>query len=627
MEAHRYRWDVPLIATICGLMFFMYLGTPLLWDRDEPRNAGCAREMWQTGDGIVPTFNGELRSQKPVLLYWLIMSAYTVFGVSEFSARFWSALLSTGTVLLTYWAGRRLFDRSVGFWGAIALGSSVMFTVGARAATPDACFIFFTSSALLLFAHTVVRAKTDEEATRLTFNYPAASGFYLLLGLAVLAKGPAGVVIPMAVVGLWSLVVTMPRTDSSCNSEGQLHRLFYWLIGLLNPRHVAATCWSLRPILGCGLILIVAAPWYIAVGLRTDMQFLHEFFLRENWERATTTFENHSGGWWFYPLALLVGFFPWSAFAVPTLAELDRRFASRRDPILLFFIMWIVVQVAIFTMAKTKLPSYVTPCYPALALITAWALVRWQRGEQLAPRQFFEWGFVALAVVGVAVGVGVGWASTYYLGGDPWLPVLCLPLIVGGFLAARACRARSMRRQSLGSSDAIESRQTVRASLALTTIGTASVAFTALTFGWGASRVDLVRRDNAVLMAIRAASEDTRVFSYRSLESSWVYYGEKTICELRLEPQSRATVPNVDAENTRVVWRAGPQPSPEELVERSVPALVVTTDRHVDELLMRLGNRFEVVATADYFTRKERMILLARKPNRTAAGFPARHER
>ena len=127
--------DLAILALVGGVVLFSNLGGPRLWDRDEPRNAGCALEMRERGDWITPWFNDELRSHKPVLLYWLIMSAYAVFGVSEFSARFWSAALGLGSVWLTYAMGRRLFSPRVGLWAGVILCSTLMFDVAARAAT------------------------------------------------------------------------------------------------------------------------------------------------------------------------------------------------------------------------------------------------------------------------------------------------------------------------------------------------------------------------------------------------------------------------------------------------------------------------------------------------------------
>ena len=107
-----------LIVIVGVVVLFSNLGGPRLWDRDEPRNAGCTREMLARGDWITPVFDGELRTHKPILLYWFMMTAYALFGVSEFAARFWSAAVAIGTALLTYGIGRRMCSPTVGLWAA-----------------------------------------------------------------------------------------------------------------------------------------------------------------------------------------------------------------------------------------------------------------------------------------------------------------------------------------------------------------------------------------------------------------------------------------------------------------------------------------------------------------------------
>ena len=639
MDANRTGNDLLLLGLVCGLAFFSFLGGPLLWDRDEPRNAGCAREMLQRGDWTVPTFNQELRSQKPALLYWLIMSAYTTLGISEFSARVWSAILGSVTVLLTYWAGRKLFDATVGFWSAVILGTSAMFVVASRAATPDAALICFTSAALLWFAVVQksrldvhlhqpeiandITARTHSIASNSCFPHIAqAILFYALLGLAVLAKGPAGFLIPMFVVGGWSLWNRLPTSDRS-RHIGLVTRLIVEAGRILNPRHIAATVFALRPLLGCCVVLILAAPWYIAVGVKTDMQFLAEFLWRENVARATTTFENHSGGWWFYPLALLVGFFPWSAFAVPVVGEVDRRLGAQRDPLLVFLVIWVAVQVGIFSLAKTKLPSYVTPCYPALALVAGWALVRWQRGEQKVIQRFYVWGTGAIALVGVVLSAGLAWAAQKYLNGALWLAFVGAPLIFGGYWGWRVCH----RHTADGDTETPHvSKRPDRwlPQSPLGVLGVSSVVFVVALFGWGATEIGSTRTNNSVIEAIRQSPPETLIYAYCCLESSWIYYGEKPIVELLMDSQSTDTGENDDA----TIRPAARRISPEALTEHRQPVLIVTTDRHLEEVLTRLGGQFEIAATAPYFTRTERMVLLARKSNRTAAEIdPANHVR
>jgi hypothetical protein len=127
-----------LVAFFAAMVMLTNLGGPRLWDIDEPRNAGCAREMWLRGDWVVPTFNAELRTHKPVLLYWCMMAAYSLLGPTELAARLPSALAAIGTCVCTYLMGRRLFSPQAGVWAGIALATSLMFAVAGRAATPDA---------------------------------------------------------------------------------------------------------------------------------------------------------------------------------------------------------------------------------------------------------------------------------------------------------------------------------------------------------------------------------------------------------------------------------------------------------------------------------------------------------
>ncbi len=127
--------DLLLIVCLAGVVFFTNLGKAQFWDRDEPRNAGCAAEMMQRGDLVVPIFNDELRHQKPVLLYWLMIGAFQVFGFSEFAARIPSAVLAIGSVLATWGIARRLAGANVAVWSAVILSTSLMFDVAARCDT------------------------------------------------------------------------------------------------------------------------------------------------------------------------------------------------------------------------------------------------------------------------------------------------------------------------------------------------------------------------------------------------------------------------------------------------------------------------------------------------------------
>ena len=204
-----------LLTLVAGVIFFFKLGDAPLWDRDEPRNAGCAAEMIAANDWVVPIFNAELRTHKPVLLYWLMMSSYAFFGVNEFGARFFSALLGIGCVLLTYGMGRRLFSASVGFWSGLILCSTIMFGVAARAATPDSLLIFCGTLAISLFVLFAFdpRRESYEQTGRFPKQVWQAALIYAAMGLGVLAKGPVGLVVPTAVIGMYLLIIRLePRS-------------------------------------------------------------------------------------------------------------------------------------------------------------------------------------------------------------------------------------------------------------------------------------------------------------------------------------------------------------------------------------------------------------------------------
>ena len=115
-------------------VFFIGLGAPKLWDEDEPEYARCTQEMMHRGDLIVPTFNGHLWTDKPVLLYWMMMGSFSLFGATEFAARFPCALLAIGTALMTYHLGRRLFRPQVGLWAGLIVATTASFAVVGRAA-------------------------------------------------------------------------------------------------------------------------------------------------------------------------------------------------------------------------------------------------------------------------------------------------------------------------------------------------------------------------------------------------------------------------------------------------------------------------------------------------------------
>ncbi|MDB4534329.1 glycosyltransferase family 39 protein, partial [Vicingaceae bacterium] len=432
-----------VILALSATVMFTCLGNARLWDRDEPRNAGCAAEMMARGDLVVPIFNDELRHQKPALLYWLIISAYKIFGVTEFAARFWSAVLAIGSVVSTYFIARRLASPTVGLLAAVILSTSLMFDVAGRAATPDSVLIFCGTLAMLIYVLGTFSPKQNENAAPslrseghwFPQNILVVIAMFGVMGLGVLAKGPVGLIVPTAIIGMFLLLKRLkPRAPEIVATNGRFGNLLINCFRPFQPAHFFATCWYMRPITAIVTVLVVAAPWYIAVGLRTDGDFLQMFFLTEHFGRATTTFENHSGGFWYYPVAIILGFFPWSAFFLPIAISTDRRI-SRNDnwsTIYIFCLCWIAVQVGIFSVAQTKLPSYVTPCYPALAILASCCLYQIATQSSLVPAFFIKAAFGALSLSGIGITVGLIIALNKFFPDTMWLAVIGIIPLVGG---------------------------------------------------------------------------------------------------------------------------------------------------------------------------------------------------
>lgn len=583
---------IPLVVLMAAITFFWALGDAPYWDRDEPRNAGCAAEMMARGNWIVPTFNDELRQQKPVLLYWLMGVAYSVFGVNEFAGRFFSALLAVGTVVATWGIAQSFFDRATALLAGLILSTSVMFCVAARAATPDSLLIFCVTMALWFFASKLSSA-ANPFSTRIGFF-----GIYLFLGLAMLSKGPVGFVLPMAVMG-WFLL----QQDCLHRSQGEPSKRWSIWRKVLEPFHpirFLKTLLSMRPLTGSCVALAVAAPWFIAVGVATDGEFLRRFFFEENFGRATKVLESHSGGLWFYPLAILLGFFPWSIFWGPLVVDLGSQALKRDvktrnanlDAGVRFALCWIVVQVVAFSLVKTKLPSYVTPCYPALAMLMANAIMRLVRSTGNSPQWIWTAANSCLVLSGIGIAVGFGFAAAAFGEIPAWLMLLGMAPLAMGIVGV--CQMRS-------ASKSFRFRCAVAASVAAT-------VFSVGLLGVGAS--DVGKRNRMAFTRVFRDLDGAEVATFGCLESSWVYYSDQRILELRTDDRE-----DVQAESrlaTRKFWQRKPWLSPRQFAASGQNRFVVTTEKKWPELKKRLPEHWSVVQTADWFMKDERLVLVGR---------------
>jgi 4-amino-4-deoxy-L-arabinose transferase-like glycosyltransferase len=342
----RSRHALILLALLIlsGLLFFLGLGDMGLTDRDEGRNAEAGREMFESGDHLTPTFNGELRVAKPVLLYWLMDRSYRLFGVNEFAARFPSALFGVALILIHYLFLLHQRDQTIALFGALMLLLNLEILGLGRMALTDSVLVFFTTGSLYglwLGLHGEGRMRRWVWA------------FYVGMALATLTKGPVGFALPLIVAALY-LTWTRRWRD-------------YWQNGV--------------PLAGLLLFILLAAPWYAAMFLIHGDAYASGA-KANTIGRFLSPMEGHKGTIFFYLPVLLLGFFPWSALLpVPLYRTLKdwyqlRRARTHPDPtgmseLDLFASLWVVGVFVFFTASSTRLPHYIGPLFPAAALLTA----------------------------------------------------------------------------------------------------------------------------------------------------------------------------------------------------------------------------------------------------------------
>ena len=335
-RGRRIFW-IGFALVLLALWFVKLPGRPLAHP-DEGRYAEISREMVATGDWVTPRLNGFAYLQKPPLQYWATAVAYEAFGISEWTARLWTALTGLAAVFLTWFAGRRLLGKAAGEFGALALLASPYFVVMSGVNTLDMGVSLFLTAAV--FAYLLSR----QAATG-----PAERGWMLVawaaMALAVLSKGLIGVVLPFGTLVAYALWHRQPA------AVARLH----WLPGL-------------------ALFGAITAPWFV-LAARANPGFLEFFFLHEHFQRFTSTVHNRAGPVWFFVPILLLAVAPWIGAAVGGVAQAWRArpeggtVSTRR-----FLLFWCAIVFAFFSVSQSKLPAYLLPIVPALALLAGDAL-------------------------------------------------------------------------------------------------------------------------------------------------------------------------------------------------------------------------------------------------------------
>jgi 4-amino-4-deoxy-L-arabinose transferase-like glycosyltransferase len=320
---------ITLIVT-CLILFFFGLGTVPIKDIDEAMHAATSKDMVLSGDWVTPRYNGENFYDKTPLYNWLAAISFLLFGFSEFAARLPAALLGSGCVMLTYWLARSMFGPVVAFLSALVLATSAEYIVLSRVVVHDISLAFFVTLALTLF---FVGYKNEKH------RKPAFLFGYAALGFAVLAKGPVGVVLPMMIIGLFLIC------------KKQLRFLKKMQIG-----------WGLF------IFLAVAAPWYILMSVRNP-DYSEYFFLKQNIGSFLSQQSRHPKPFYYYIPVLMGGLFPWSLFLPLALFRAIRAKAALHGDGVIFALIWFGVVFIFFSMASSKLGTYILPLFPAASML------------------------------------------------------------------------------------------------------------------------------------------------------------------------------------------------------------------------------------------------------------------
>jgi 4-amino-4-deoxy-L-arabinose transferase-like glycosyltransferase len=350
--AARVVWGVLVVVTLF-VCYFSHLGAIGFVGPDEPRYAWIAREMAESGDWVTPRLYSKPWFEKPPLFYWGAALSFKIFGVSEAAARLPSAISALLATLVLAWLAWRTYGADTGRWLLLLLPTTVGMIGFSHAASTDMSFsgtltVAMVAAAVLLGlvpSPLVARSPSTSSVFASTISLTSSTSFTSLLlgfflGLAVLAKGPAALILCGGAVFFWALFTQRWRDA----------------LRLLHPAGIAAFC-------------VTALPWFILCAHRNP-DFLRIFIVEHNFKRYLTPEFQHIQPSWYYGEIILLAFLPWAAALLwATVVGIRRTLDRALGGGTIFLLCWSVFCVAFFTISRSKLPGYILPAIPAIALL------------------------------------------------------------------------------------------------------------------------------------------------------------------------------------------------------------------------------------------------------------------
>jgi 4-amino-4-deoxy-L-arabinose transferase-like glycosyltransferase len=383
----RLLWLALILSTLY-LCYFHNLGAIGFVGPDEPRYAWIARDMQETGDYITPRLYGKPWFEKPPLYYWGAALSFKFLGVSETSARLPSAFSALLATLALAWLALRLYGSETARWLLVLLPTTVGMIGFSHASATDMPFAAMLTIAMVFAARllNLIPSLTPESQSGVTSTSSLRSftsftsltsftsflfGFFL--ALATLAKGPAAIILSGGAVVLWGLVTKRWRDAFRC----------------LNPVAIAAFC-------------LTALPWYILCAWRNP-DFFRVFIIEHNFNRFLTPQFQHIQPVWYYVPIFILGIFPWIFFHAFAKLEFLANWMDKlpETSSQAFLLAWAGFTFLFFTLSQSKLPGYILPAIPPMALLMANAAASTARN----PRRFPRWPVLGTGLTLLVFGI------------------------------------------------------------------------------------------------------------------------------------------------------------------------------------------------------------------------------
>ena len=412
--------NLTLVILLGAVLYLLGNAGISLWDRDEPRYAQTSRQMLQSGDWVVPRYLDKVRTAKPVFIYWCQAASMKLFGdqgnTGVFAARFPSAIAMTLVLVILAVAFRSVAGPERAFWAVFIFATCVLTLWSAKACTTDAVLLVgITVSQICLY-----------QIWRGRGTWPVIIVLAIAIGEAGLTKGPVVLgVMGMTVVALGVFRWIDRRKRGSDDLKSQISD------SGSDRGQVSAAGVVLRIVLVTVLVGALVGPWLYLVNQRVA-HFLGTSVSHDVLNRMVKPLEGHSGPPGYHLALVFATFFPWSILLPMAVVS---GWKNRHDPLLRFCLAAVVGPWLMFEVIRTKLPHYLLPVFPPLALLTADAIVRCLRGEKNDLRQ--KSFLIAAGVIGfvvIALGVATIYGAVRFE--ESMWPALLLALAGIGFAAA-----------------------------------------------------------------------------------------------------------------------------------------------------------------------------------------------